>query len=57
MAALRQAIDQDWRTDWRFFFFVDPNLDSICDEPEFQAMLQEVQYDMAADGELEPIPY
>jgi TolB-like protein/Flp pilus assembly protein TadD len=66
LAALRQAIDEGWRTDWRFFFYVDPNLDSIRDEPEFQAMLEEVKADMAAqlqrarqmddNGELAPIP-
>ena len=66
LAAVRQAIDQGWRTDWRFFFHVDPNLDSIRDEAEFQAMLQEVKEDMAAqleraremeaDGELAAIP-
>jgi len=51
LTALRQAIDQGWRTDWRFFFYVDPNLDSIRDEAEFHAMLQEVQNDMAAQRE------
>ena len=66
LAALRQAIDQGWRTDWRFFFYVDPNLDSIRGEPEFQAMLLEVKEDMAAqlervgemdaNGELAEIP-
>jgi len=66
LAALRQAIDQGWRTDWRFFFYVDPNLDSIRGEAEFQAMLQDIQEDMAdqlqqarrmdADGDLAAIP-
>ncbi len=66
LTALRQAIDQAWRTDWRFFFYVDPNLDSIRDEPEFQAMRKEIEVDMAtqlararemeANGELVPVP-
>jgi TolB-like protein/Tfp pilus assembly protein PilF len=66
LAALRQAIDQGWRTDWRFFFYVDPNLDNIRDAPEFEVMLQEVKEDMAvqleraremdANGELPTIP-
>jgi hypothetical protein len=66
LAALRQAIDQGWRTDWRFFFYVDPNLDSIRDEAEFQAMREEIKADMVtqlgrvremeANGELAPIP-
>lgn len=66
LQALQQAIDQGWRTDWRYFFSVDPNLDLIRAEPEFQAMLEEVKEDMAAQleraremeasGELEAIP-
>ena len=66
LAALRQAVDQGWRTDWRFFFHVDPNLDSIRDEAEFQAMREEIKADMVtqlgrvremeANGELAPIP-
>ncbi len=66
LSALRQAVDQRWRTDWRYFFYVDPNLDSIREEPEFQAILSEVEKDMAAqlerarameaNGELAEIP-
>ncbi len=66
LAALRQAIDQGWRTSWWFYLELDPNLDSIRDEPEFQAMVEEIKADMAAqlgrvremeaNGELEPIP-
>jgi tetratricopeptide (TPR) repeat protein len=47
LAALRQAIDQGWRTDWRYFFFHDPNLDSIRDTAEFQSMQREIADDMA----------
>ena len=66
LAALRQAVDLGWRTDWRYFFYVDPNLDSIRGEPEFQVLLQYVKDDMAsqlkrtremeANGELAAIP-
>ena len=66
LAALRQAVDQDWVTDWRFFAHVDPNLDSIRNEPEFQAIMAEIETEMAeqlersrqmeANGELMPIP-
>ncbi len=66
LAALRQAIDQGWRTDWRFFFYVDPNLDSIRDDAEFLAMREEIKADMVtqltrtremeANGELVPVP-
>ncbi len=66
LTALRQAVDQGWRSEWRYFFYVDPNLDSIREEPEFQAILSEVKKDMAAqlerarameaNGELMEIP-
>jgi len=66
LLALRQAIDERWRAAWWFFLVPDPNLDSIRDEPEFQAMVEEIKADMAAQlervrqmeasGELEPIP-
>jgi len=66
LAALRQALNEGWRTAWWFYLEHDPNLDSIRDEPEFQAMLEEVKADMAAqlarvrkmeaNGELEPVP-
>jgi TolB-like protein/Tfp pilus assembly protein PilF len=66
LAALRQAIDEGWRTGWWFYLEHDPSLDFIRDEPEFQAMLEEIQIDIAAqlervrameaNGELEPIP-
>ena len=66
LTALRQAVDQGWRTDWRYFFYVDPNLDSIRQESEFQAILSDVAKDLAAqlevartmeaNGELAAIP-
>ncbi len=66
LTALRQAVDQGWRTDWRYFFYVDPNLDSIREETEFQAILSDVKKDLAAqlevarmmedNGELAEIP-
>jgi len=66
LAALRQAIDERWRTYSWYYFEHDANLDSIRQEPEFQAMWDEVKTDMAeqlvrlhereANGELAPIP-
>ncbi len=66
MAALRQAIDEGWRTFWWYFLKHDPNLESLHDEPEYQAMVAEIEADMAVqlarvremerNGELEPIP-
>ncbi len=66
LSALRQAIDERWRGAWWYYAEHDLNLDSIRDEPEFQAMVAEIRADMAAQlehvrameasGELEPIP-
>jgi tetratricopeptide (TPR) repeat protein len=66
LSALRQAIDEGWRAMWWYFLKHDPNLESLHDEPEFQAMVAEIEADMAAqlervremerNGELEPIP-
>jgi TolB-like protein/DNA-binding winged helix-turn-helix (wHTH) protein/Flp pilus assembly protein TadD len=65
LSALRQAIDAGWRPGW-WYWERDPNLELLHGEPEFQAMVEEVRADMAAQlervremertGELEPIP-
>jgi len=66
LSALRQAIDERWSVAWWYFLEHDPSLDSIRDEPEFQAMVAEIKADMAAQlervramessGELDPVP-
>ena len=66
LAALRQAADEGWRTLWWYYLQYDPNLESIRDEPEFQAILAEIKADMSAQmqriremeqsGEIEPVP-
>jgi TolB-like protein/Flp pilus assembly protein TadD len=66
LLALRQAIDEGWRSLWWYYLKQDPTLESLHDEPEFQAMVAEIEADMAAqlarvremerNGELEPIP-
>jgi tetratricopeptide (TPR) repeat protein len=66
LAALRQAIDEGWRSLWWYRLKYDPILESLHDEPEYQAMVAEIEADMAAqlarvremerNGELEPIP-
>jgi TolB-like protein/Tfp pilus assembly protein PilF len=47
LTALRQAIDERWRAGWRYHLEHDPNLESIRNEPEFQAMLADIKADMA----------
>ena len=66
LLALRQAIDEGWRSAWWYFLKQDPSLESLHDEPEYQAMVAEIEADMAEqlarvremerNGELEPIP-
>jgi tetratricopeptide (TPR) repeat protein len=66
LSALRQAIDEGWRGFWRYSLEHDSNLESVRDEPEFQAMVKEIEVDMAAQlarvremerrGELTAIP-
>ena len=48
LAALRRAIDEGWRVFWSYYLKRDPNLESLHDEPEFQAMAKENEADMAA---------
>ncbi len=66
LSTLRQAIDEGWRSLWWYLLKQDPSLESLHDEPEFQAMVAEIEADMAEQlarvremersGELEPIP-
>jgi len=66
LSTLRQAIDEGWRSLWWYLLKQDPSLESLHDEPEYQAMVAEIEADMAAqlarvremerNGELEPIP-
>jgi tetratricopeptide (TPR) repeat protein len=51
LAALRQAIDEGWRTLWWYFLKRDPSLELLHGEPEFQAMIAEIEADMAAQLE------
>jgi tetratricopeptide (TPR) repeat protein len=65
LSALRQAIDDGWRAGW-WWWLSKPDLESLHGEPEFQAMVKEIEADMAEqlarvremerNGELEPIP-
>ena len=66
LAALRQAVNGGYRIFWPIFLRYDPVLASLHDEPEYQAIVAELEADMAAqlkrvremeaNGELAPIP-
>jgi tetratricopeptide (TPR) repeat protein len=66
LSALQQAVDEGWRMLWWYYLKRDPALESLHDEPEYQAMVAEIEADMATqlarvremerNGELEPIP-
>jgi TolB-like protein/Flp pilus assembly protein TadD len=47
LSALRQAIDEGWRAHWWYYLKFDPTLKSLHDEPEYQAMIAEIEADMA----------
>jgi adenylate cyclase len=51
LEALREAIDAGWRTLWWYYLERDPNLESLHAAPEFEAMLDEIRTDMAAQLE------
>jgi len=65
LRALRTALDEGWRLFW-WSDLEDPTLDFIRNEPEFMAIVAEIEADMAAqleqiremerNGELAPIP-
>jgi hypothetical protein len=66
LAALREGAAKGTRYLWRLQLLYNPNLESLHDEPGFQAVIAEIEADMAAqlervrelqrNGELEPIP-
>jgi hypothetical protein len=48
LAALRRAVDGGWRFFWWHFLGHNPNLESLHGDPEYQAMVAEIEADMAA---------
>jgi hypothetical protein len=66
LSVLQRAIDEGWRNFWWYYLKQDPTLVSLHDEPEYQAMVAEIETDMAEqlarvremerNGELEAIP-
>ncbi len=63
---MRVAIDEGLRSFWWYTLEHDLSLESLHDEPEFQAMVEEIRAEMATqlarvhemerNGELAPIP-
>jgi hypothetical protein len=51
LSALRQAIDEGWRSLWWYLLKHNPNLESLHDEPEYQAMVAEIEANMAVQLE------
>jgi len=47
LSSFRQSIDGGWRMFWWYYLKQDPSLESIRGEPEFQAMMNEIEADMA----------
>jgi hypothetical protein len=66
LATLRSAVDAGWRTSWQIYLKHSPALGVLHDEPEYMAIVAELEADMAAqldhirkmeaNGELERIP-
>ncbi len=48
LSALQRAIDEGWRNSWWYYLKYDPILESLHDEPKYQAMVAEIEADMAA---------
>jgi TolB-like protein/Tfp pilus assembly protein PilF len=47
LSTLRQAIAEGWRAYWWYYLEHDLSLESLHGEPEFQAMVSEIEVDMA----------
>jgi tetratricopeptide (TPR) repeat protein len=46
LAALKTAVDEGWRYEWRFFFEIDSILEPLRSEPAFEAILAVITRDM-----------
>ena len=51
LSSLRAAIDEGWRYEWWYYLKHDLALQPLHAEPEFQAMVRELEAEMAAQRE------
>ncbi len=49
LSALRSAVEDGWWRHWFFWTELNPNLDSIRDEPEYGAIIAKLESDMAVE--------
>ena len=66
LRALQEAVAAGWRVDWRMHLKYSPELAALHDDPQYKAMIADLEADMAAQlehvremqaaGELAPIP-
>ncbi len=47
LSLLRSAVNEGWRYNWRFAMKTEFNLDSLRDDPRFQAIIDELEIEMA----------
>ena len=47
LSALRDGVDEGWRSLWWYYLRHDPNLESIRSEPGFQLIISEIEDDMS----------
>jgi TolB-like protein/Tfp pilus assembly protein PilF len=52
LQALRRAVDENWRSHWRYYLDVDTVLEPLRSLPEFDAIYRDISADMAAQLEV-----
>ena len=51
LQALQKAVDENWRSHWRYYLDVDTALEPLRSLPEFDSIYREIAADMAAQLE------